>query len=92
MITVHPSSNDVPLGHNFTLSCQASGQGTLQYSWEVYNGNTWHAVGNMAVYTTEANTDGVVEYRCVVTNEAGSKTSNTANINIYGKFSRDSVC
>ena len=85
MITTHPSSIDVPLGNNFSLSCQASGQGSLQYSWEMYNGNNWHVVGNMSVYTAEATTDGIVEYMCAVTNEAGSVTSNTATINIYGK-------
>ena len=87
VITAHPSSVDVPVGNNFTLSCQAGGHGSLLFSWEKFSGGSWHVVdtGNTTEYTATTTTAGQVTYKCIVTNEAGSVTSDIANINIYGE-------
>ncbi|XP_065918141.1 receptor-type tyrosine-protein phosphatase S-like isoform X3 [Dysidea avara] len=84
VITTHPSSIDVPVGNNFTLSCQAGGHGSLLFSWEKFSGGSWHVVDNTTEYTASIKTDGQVTYRCTVTNEAGSVASDIANINVYG--------
>ena len=85
MITTHPSSIDVPVGNNFTLSCQAGGYGSLLFSWEKFSGGSWRVVDNTTEYTASTKTDGQVTYRCTVTNEAGSVASDIANINVYGE-------
>ena len=85
----HPVDGDVPIKENFNLSCRASGQGTLVYSWERSSGSSWTTVSNdnTTSYTTDATlTIGQYMYRCRVGNEAGSVVSNIATVNVYGEY------
>ena len=91
VVTNHPSSsNNVPLGRNFTLLCTGSGLGTLEYSWEsISSGRSWTTVSNdnTTSYTTDTTlTIGQYVYRCRVSNEAGSVVSNVAIVNVYGEY------
>ena len=89
MVTHHPtSSSDVPVGRSITLTCVASGLGTVVYSWERSSGNKWTTVSNdngTTSYTTDTTLAiGQYMYRCRLSNEAGSVVSNIAIMNVNG--------
>ena len=66
---------------NATLQCRAAGYGSLTYFWEKNISGNWIKINsiNMTSYTT--NTSG--QYRCNVTNGAGSDLSPV--ITVYGE-------
>ena len=69
--------------------CKASGLGTLVYSWEKNSGSNWTTISNdnTTSYTTDTTLAiGEYKYRCRVSNEAGSVVSNSATVNVYGKY------
>ena len=79
----------MPINENFTLTCQASGLGTLVYSWDRNTDGNWTTVSNdnTTSYTTDTTLAiGQYMYRCRVSNEAGSVVSNIANVNVYGEY------
>ena len=89
MVTHHPtSSSDVPVGKTITLTCEASGLGTVVYSWERSSGSNWTTVSNdnTTSYTTDTTLAiGQYLYWCRVSNELGSVVSNIAIVNMYGE-------
>ena len=90
-ISDHPNNNLVALGHSITLTCSATGDGILVYSWERSSGssNNWTTVSNdnTMSYTTDTTlVIGQYMYRCRVSNEAGSVVSNNAIVNVYGEY------
>ena len=64
-----------------TLQCTAAGYGSLIYYWERNDSGNWITVDNNNKTSYTTNTTG--QYRCNVTNEAGSVTSPV--ITVYGK-------
>ena len=81
--------SDVPIGKSINLTCRASGQGILVYSWEKSSGSSWTTVSNdnTISYTTDTTLAiGQYMYRCRVSNEAGSVVSNIATVNVYGEY------
>ena len=89
VILDHPVGDDVPINTNFILTCQASGLGTLVYSWERSSDSNWTTVSNDSTtsYTTDTTLAiGQYMYRCRVSNEAGSVVSNSATVNVYGEY------
>ena len=76
--------NNVPLkeGLSYTVSCRAAGYGSLTYYWEKKVSEKWINVdsNNKTSYKT-TNTG---QYRCNVTNKAGSVTSPVYNV--YGEY------
>ena len=89
VITDGPIGDDVPLGNNISLTCTASGIGTLVYSWEQSSDGGWTTVSNdnTTSYTTDTTLAiGQYVYRCRVSNEAGSVVSNNAIVNVYGEY------
>ena len=83
------SSNNIPVRGTITLTCSASGLGTIIYSWERNSGSNWTTVGNdnTTSYTTDTTLAiGQYKYRCRVSNEAGSVVSNIATVNVYGEY------
>jgi len=89
VITKQPAGGDVPVKNGFTLMCASVGVGVLMYSWERSSGSSWTTVSNdnMTSYTTNTTlTIGEYMYRCNVSNEAGSVVSNSATVNVYGKY------
>ena len=86
-ITTHPRDVTIPVGSTTTLTCSADGDGTLMYSWERRSGSSWTTVTNSRSYTTNSNMAvGQYMYRCIVSNEAGLVMSNSATVNVYGKY------
>ena len=87
VIADHPTGDDVIIGKSITLTCRASGTGTLVYSWERSSGGNWTTVSNTTSYTTDTTLAiGQYMYRCRVSNEAGSVVSNIAIVNVYGEY------
>ena len=87
-IIVHPLGGDVPVNGKHNLTCQASGLGTLVYSWERNSGFSWTIVSddNTSYFTDTVLAIGQYMYRCRVSNEAGSVVSNIATVNVYGEY------
>ncbi|HBZ01459.1 MAG TPA: hypothetical protein DEO84_09095 [candidate division Zixibacteria bacterium] len=86
LITSHPVNKTVTEGQTATFTVAATGSG-LSYQWQRLNngGSTWTNIGtNSASYTTAATViwDNGAQFRCLVTNSAGSATSNTATLTV----------
>ena len=76
------------------MSCSAVGMSPIHYQWEKYNttSNSWisptHRAVNIASSDLKFNVireedEGV--YRCIVTNDDGSVTSDNATVYVYGE-------
>ena len=89
-VTTHPTGGDVPVGRSITLTCRASGTGTLVYSWERRSsGSMWTTVSNenTTSYATDTTmTIGEYMYRCRVSSDAGPVVSNNATVIVYGEY------
>ncbi|HWR26517.1 MAG TPA: PGF-pre-PGF domain-containing protein, partial [candidate division Zixibacteria bacterium] len=81
-ITTQPLSQTVNEGQNATFSVAASGSGPLTYQWQKKGVTITGATG--ATYTTPATTlaDNGATFRAVVSNSAGSVTSNNATLTV----------
>ena len=81
---------------NITLDCEETGRGSITYQWETrnINGGQWMDISNsnnrrLVVGTLEQSQ----QYRCVVSNEAGSTRSNVATITVLSKCAiRTFIC
>jgi uncharacterized protein YjdB len=92
-ITTHPQNKTIAVGQNTSFFVAASSTMPITYQWEYLDGSTWKAVPNYPPYSTGEDTptltmadvdtiyDNMV-FRCVVTNSAGSKTSNSATLTV----------
>ena len=78
------------------MSCSAIGMGPIYYQWQKYNSsnNSWISPSHRAVDITSSDLkfnaireedEGV--YRCIVTNDDGSVTSDNATVHVYGEYS-----
>ena len=86
-VTTHPANKSVTAGQTATFSVTASGTAPLSYQWQ--KNNTTISGATSASYTTPATTlaDNGSTYRCVVTNSAGSATSNNATLTVSAPLS-----
>ena len=87
-VTVHPADQtNVAPGSDVTFSVTATGTAPLSYQWQKdgVNLNDGGSISGASTSTltitgvTESNEGG---YRCVVTNSAGTATSNTATLTV----------
>jgi hypothetical protein len=86
-VTTQPSPQTVTVGQSATFTVTASGTAPLSYQWQRQSSGsaTWTNVGiNSASYTTPGTTlsDGGAAFRVVVSNTAGSATSNAATLTV----------
>ena len=83
-ITSHPQNQTVPVGQTATFSVGASGTPTLTYQWQKNGTNISGATTSS--YTTPAvsTNDNGATFRCVVTNNYGTATSNSATLTVGG--------
>ncbi len=81
-ITTHPVSQTVVVGQAATYNVAATGTAPLGYQWQKNGVNISGATG--VSYTTPATAiaDSGTSYRCVVSNSAGSVTSNAATLTV----------
>ena len=84
IITNHSRNINVPMGSNAVLFCEATSMGTIMYSWEKKSENRWIVISGVSMSSYSTTTSG--EYRCIVSNEAGS-VNRTIAVNMYGKYS-----
>ena len=81
-ITTHPADQTVTEGQTVTFSVIATGSGTLAYQW--YKGGVAIAGAQLSYYTTPPTMladDGAL-FACMVTNTAGSVTSDPATLTV----------
>ena len=87
-ITTQPTSQTVTKGGTATFTVVTSGTEPLSYQWQqsTDSGQSWTNIDGAtdATYTTEATTTSMngYQYRCVVSNSAGSVTSNAATLTV----------
>ncbi|MCI7356985.1 MAG: Ig-like domain-containing protein [Parabacteroides sp.] len=87
-IGTQPASQTVTKGNTATFSVAATGEKLLSYQWQrsTDNGQSWTDISEAkaATYTTVATTTDMsgTQYRCVVSNSAGSVTSNAVTLTV----------
>ena len=89
-ITFHPTSQLMAVNMNITLNCEGNGEGVIEYQWETrdINGKRWVIISDSNVkMLIVSNFEQSQQYRCVVSNEAGSTRSDVATITALGKLS-----
>jgi hypothetical protein len=80
-ITTQPSNASVTAGASVTFTVAASGSSPLTYQWQ--KGGATIAGATSATYTISTTTmNDAGTYTCVVTNSAGSATSNAATLTV----------
>ena len=88
-ITTHPTSQLTNVSMSVTLDCEGTGRGSITYHWETsnINGGQWMNINDNNNKTLIVdNLEQSQQYRCVVSNEAGSTRSDVATITTLGKF------
>lgn len=87
-IGTQPASQSVTEGETATFTVVTSGTEPLSYQWQqsTDSGQSWTDIGGAtdATYTTEATTTSMngYQYRCVVSNSAGSITSDAVSLTV----------
>ena len=87
-ITKQPEAQSVTEGETATFTVEASGTELLSYQWQqsTDNGNSWTNIdsANAAEYATGQTTTSMngYQYRCMVSNSAGSVTSDAATLTV----------
>ena len=77
-----PSSKTVAVGQPATFSVSASGTGTLNYQWQRNGANIAGATGSSYTLPSATLADSGDTFRVVVSNAAGSATSNAATLTV----------
>lgn len=90
-IAVQPANQTVVSGQSATFSVTADGSSPLAYQWQ--RGNTAIAGATAATYSTPATTtsDNGASFKVVITNAAGSATSNAATLTVSAKPTAPSI-
>lgn len=84
VITVHPNAENVAVGETATFTVAATG-GSLSYQWQRLNDPVWtnltgETSNTLTLAPTEADDAG--SYRVIVSNSAGTATSNPATLTV----------
>lgn len=80
--TVQPASEDVTVGQSANFSVTAAGTAPLSYQWQKNNANINGATSSSYATPATVSGDNGATFRVVVTNSAGSATSNTATLTV----------
>ena len=89
VISTNPEDATVVLGKNATFTVEATGE-NLRYQWQYQRAGqtTWHNWSGKTSATLTfrgTETNNAYRYRCVVTNEGGSTTSEAATLTVIAK-------
>ena len=87
-ITTRPTDQLINVSMSVTLRCKGTGRGSVTYHWEISNIN-----GGQWMNISDSNNRRLVvrnlgqsqQYRCVVSNEAGSTRSNVATVTVLSE-------
>ena len=89
-ITTHPTSQLTNVSMSVTLDCEGTGRGSITYHWETsnINGGQWMNIssGRKNLVVTVENLKQSLQYRCVVSNEAGATRSHVATVTVLSKL------
>ena len=87
IITTHPTSQLTNVSLSVTLDCEGTGRGSITYHWETsnINGGQWMNISDSNSKALVRNLEQSQQYRCVVSNEAGSTRSNVATITVLSE-------
>ena len=87
-ITTHPTSQLTNVSMSVTLDCEGTGRGSITYHWETsnINGGQWMIISDSNSKALVRNLKQSQQYRCVVSNEAGSTRSNVATVTVLSKL------
>ena len=87
-ITIHPTSQLTNISVSVTLDCEGTGRGQITYHWETsnINGGQWMNISNSNNKTLVRNLEQSQQYRCVVSNEAGSNISRVATVTVLSEL------
>ena len=87
-IKTHPTSQLTNVSMSVTLKCRGTGRGSITYNWETsnINGGQWMDSSNSRKNLVVSNLEQSQQYRCVVSNEAGSTRSNVATVTLLSKL------
>jgi glucose/arabinose dehydrogenase len=83
-ITTHPSSVTVSVGQSATFTVAATGAAPLSYQWQRNGVNISGATAASYTRSNAQLADSGSQFRCVVSNAAGSATSNAATLTVLG--------
>ena len=87
-ITLHPANHSITVSViRVNLNCRGAGRGTITYQWETsnINGGQWMNISKNRKLVVR-NLEQSQQYRCVVSNEAGSTRSNVATVEVLSKL------
>ena len=87
-ITTHPTSQLTNISVSVTLDCEGTGRGSITYQWETsnINGGQWMNISNSNnKQLVVRNLEESQQYRCVVSNEAGRKSSDIATVTVLSE-------
>ena len=87
IIITQPTSQLTTVNMNATLTCEGTGTGPITYRWEVKNfiGREWMNISNSNNTKLVRNLEQSQQYRCIISNEFDTTTSNIATINVLSK-------
>ena len=88
-IITHPTSQLTNISMSITLECEGTGRGSITYQWETsnINGGQWMNISDSnSKELLVSNLKKSQQYRCVVSNEAGSMRSNVATVTVLSKL------
>ena len=88
IIKTHPTSQLTNISMSVTLRCKGSGE-SIAYQWETsnINGEQWMNIsGGNSKTLVVRNLEQSQQYRCVVSNEAGSTRSDVATVTVLSKL------
>ena len=84
------TSKLITVDMNVTLTCETTGSKSITYQWETsnINGGQWMNIsdGNNKTLVVR-NLEQSQQYRCIVSNEAGSTRSDVATVTVLSKYS-----
>ena len=86
---IHPTNQMISINMAVEpLNCETTGNRSVTYQWETsnINGGQWMNISNSNSSTLVVGTlEQSQQYRCVVSNEAGSTRSNVATVTVLSK-------
>ena len=93
-IITHPTSQLTNMNMSVTLDCEETGRGSIAYHWVTkrVGSKQWMNINNSNKKSyVVRNLDQSREYRCIVSNEAGSARSDVATVTVLSKLYINSV-
>ena len=87
-IMTHPASQLINTSISVILNCEGTGGGSITYRWESKKSNNkWMNISNSDSSTLAVGTlKRSQQYRCVVSNQAGSTRSNVSTVTVLSKL------